>query len=152
MIAIKPWDKKVSWNRVSNPEDLFRCILQRNKTQLLKALDSPFATGPLANQLERDGHGPATERILDGTLDITFINKVNQSAEMRNFILALKRPTNETTKAPVEELDYIINSESYRAIFSKAKESTASSPSGIHYGHYIAACKDDLLTAVNATL
>ena len=82
MTVIKPWDKKVAWGRVSKPAELFRCILQRNKTQLLKALDSPFATGPLANRISRDGHGPATEQMLEGTLDNTIIDKVNQSAEM----------------------------------------------------------------------
>ena len=34
-------------------------------------------------------------------------------------------------------------------IFSKTKETTASSPSGIHYGHYIAACESPALAAVN---
>ena len=55
------------------------------------------------------------------------------------------------TGKPVEEFKYKIDAESYWTIFAKAKESTASSPSGIHYGHYIAACQDDLPTAVNIT-
>ena len=39
--------------------------------------------------------------------------------------------------------------EDSRNIFGKTKESTASSPSGIHYGHYIAACESGALSAVN---
>jgi len=34
-------------------------------------------------------------------------------------------------------------------ILSKTKETTASFPSGIHYGHYIAACKSPELAVVN---
>ena len=35
------------------------------------------------------------------------------------------------------------------AIFSKTKDTTASSPSRIHYGHYVAACESLSLAAVN---
>jgi len=34
-------------------------------------------------------------------------------------------------------------------IFSKNKETTAASPYGIRYGHYIAACESEALAAVN---
>ena len=75
--------------------------LERNKTQLLKALDSPFATGPLTSQLGREGNGQITEKILDGTIDPIFIKQVDQSKEMTNFICALKRPINKAKGAPV---------------------------------------------------
>ncbi len=68
---------------------------------------------------------------------------------MRNFIEALKRPTSSVTGEQVKDFHYDINSETYLAIFAKAKETIVSSTSGIHYGHYIAACQDDILTDVN---
>ena len=39
--------------------------------------------------------------------------------------------------------------EQHREVFKKTCESTASSLSGIHYGHCIAACESDLLSKVN---
>ena len=100
--------------------------ITQNKTQLLKALHSPFATGPLASQLSRDGHGKATDELLNCTLDHTFISNVDQSAEMSNFIKALQRPKNKNTGVPVQDLEYQINSETYRTIFGAAKETTES--------------------------
>ena len=141
----------MAWDRVTDPVELYRCILQRNKGQLLKALDSPFATGPLAAFIGRDSSGQTREQILDDTIPADFITHVDDSTEMGNFIRALQRPTDKTTGAPIHELNYNLNDKTYREIFSKANEKTSSSPSGIHYGHYIAACQDDLLTTVNAT-
>ena len=39
--------------------------------------------------------------------------------------------------------------ENYAEVFNKTKESTSSSPSGIHYGHYKTACECDILSKVN---
>ena len=61
LTTIRPWDQKKAWNRITEPADLFRYILQRNKAQLLRALGSPFATDHMANLLGRDRHGPATD-------------------------------------------------------------------------------------------
>ena len=83
-------------------------------------------------------------------MDKTFIASVDHSTEMGNFIEALKRPSSSIIGKQVQDFEYDINVETYRAIFAKAKETRASSPSGIHYGHYMAACQDDSLPEVNA--
>ena len=81
--------KEVAWERVTNLDTLYSYILQRNKSQLLKALDYHFATGSLAHSLGRDGHGLATDQILDGTIDKYFIHGVDHSNEIGNFMAAL---------------------------------------------------------------
>ena len=43
----------------------------------------------------------------------------------------------------------MISRKDYADMFSKTRESTVSSPSGIHYGHYIAACESEILLDVN---
>ena len=70
---------------------------------------------------------------------------------MKNFIAALQRPLSTNTGCPIQELEYNFDLDTYKAIFKKAKEHTSSSPSGIHYGHYIAAIQNDLLAEVNVT-
>ena len=44
---------------------------------------------------------------------------------------------------------YTLDLESYKAIFTKVNEYTVSSPSEIHYGHYIVAVQDDFLAEAN---
>ena len=46
-------------------------------------------------------------------------------------------------------MTYYLNNNTYRSVFFKARESTASSPSGMHYGQYIAALDNNILTEVN---
>ena len=74
MVAIKPWDRKVAWGQITNPEDLYRCILQ--------AVDCPVATGPLANNLHRNSHGQAIDQILHGALDEKYTREVDQSTQL----------------------------------------------------------------------
>ena len=82
-------------------------------------------------------------------MGVDYIQAVDQSAAIGNFISALQRPISKVTGEPVGEFKYKISN---RAIFAKAKESAASSPLGLHYSHYILACHDDLPTEVNATI
>ena len=62
---------------------------------------------------------------------------------------ALKLPVSAKTGEMIEEMTIDMNIEYYREVYMKTRESTASSPSGIHYGRYIAARKNELLTKVN---
>ena len=53
------WHLHADWKRVLDPSDLFHNILERNKHQLLKSLDSSFETEPLSLRVGRDGEGAA---------------------------------------------------------------------------------------------
>ena len=53
LVFTQRWDKKETWRRISDHKELYRCMLERDKCQLLKSLDSPFSTGPLANVVGR---------------------------------------------------------------------------------------------------
>ena len=98
---------------------------------------------------------PVTEEVVDEmlrgtyTLDKSGMDEVHASAEMANFIKALKIPHSTATGEPTPVMDDDIDSETYTEMMNGTRESTASSPSGIHYGHYKAACESELLTAVN---
>jgi len=71
------------------------------------------------------------------------------SSDMKSFIQALKTPTFKVTEEPVPTMIMEVLVKNSCEIFTHTKESTASSSSGIHYGHYIIACKSDSLAAVN---
>ena len=131
------------------PSDFFHNILERNKYQLIKSIDSPFATGPLSLGIGRDGGRDSTDEILDGSICPNFIDTVDQSKEMKNFIKALREPLHKNTVRPIKELKYTLNIDTYKEIFTKINECTSSFSSRIHYGYYIAAIQDDFLAEVN---
>ena len=139
------------WNIITEPNTLYRHILQRNQAQLLKSIHYVFAEGPLSTAVGRDGDGPIVEDILEDTVDYDSIPlPTHSSPELADFIAALKRPLNTNTGTPIKNMQYNLNNETYKDMFTKSKEYTASSPSGIHYGHYIAALDNELLISVNA--
>ena len=68
---------------------------------------------------------------------------------MTNFTAALKAPLSTKTGGSVPEMNNDITAENYVSTMNKTREATASSPFGIHYGHYKAACESEMLTAVH---
>ena len=115
-------------------------LLQRNVTHLSMSGESPFVRGRTA-----------VDDILNGEFDIDTegLDEATASTEMHSFIKALKIPNSKDSNTKLKEMGIGITSQDYVDIFSKTRESTASSPSGIHYGHYIAACESELLINVN---
>ena len=113
--------------------------------------ESSFARGPLAADIGLDGKGDAVEDILKGKYkrDISGLDEASASSEMKNFIKALKIPISLKTGKSLEPMPITYKNEYYVESFSKTRESTASSPSGLHYGHYIEACESETLTTIN---
>ena len=68
---------------------------------------------------------------------------------MKAFKPALQILTSKINDKATPSMDDAMTLENYKEVFNKTKESTASSPSGIHYGHYKAACESDVLAKVN---
>ena len=91
------------------------------------------------------------DEMLEGayTIDKEILNEVQASSEMTSFITAMKLPLSTKTGGTVPEMSNDISAENYVSMMNKTREATASSLSGIHYGHYKAACKIEMLTAVN---
>jgi Reverse transcriptase (RNA-dependent DNA polymerase) len=130
-----------NWTTEFEPAKLEQALLQHCHTQYRKAAESPFGSGPLQELLGYNGLTQASDYILAGTLfenydPITF-------PEVKHFITEMVIP---------KELHHCnhINTEISEADFSKGirkwRESTSTSPSGRHLGHYKAALKDRELT------
>ena len=113
--------------------------------------DSPFARAPLADAVGLDGEGEGVDEMLQDTFDTNKagMNGATASSEMLSFLKALQIPISDKVGAPVPTMKTEMTVEDSRNIFSKTKELTASSPSGIHYGHCIAAYEIPKLAAVN---
>ena len=83
------------------------------------------------------------------TMDKESLDEVQASAEMTSFIAAIQIPISTKTGGTVPEISDKITPDNYVSMMNKAREATTSSHSGIHYGHYTAACESEILTAVN---
>jgi len=80
----------------------------------------------------------AFRQILDGTFDMSAI----QDLYTLQLLTHLGRPPGMTEIALRTEAEY-------RAGWKKAKEQTSSSPSGVHFGHYIASIEEMVLEKIN---
>ena len=87
--------------------------------------------------------GGGVEDMLQGTytMDTEGLDEVSASSEMKSFIKALQTPLSAKTGKRVPTMQTDMTVADSTDIFKKTRESTASSPSGIHYSYYIAACE-----------
>jgi len=81
---------------------------------------------------------PAFKQILDGTFDTSHI----QDPYTVKLLSHLGRPPG------IKEVELRTEAE-YRVGWQKAKEQTSSSPSSVHFGHYIASIEDLVLEKIN---
>ena len=100
--------------------------------------DTPFARGVLAENVGYEGQGEAVDKMLQGayTIHKESLDEVQASAEMASFIAVIQTHLSTKTGGPVPVMSDDTIAENYVEMMNKAREATASSPSGIHYGHY----------------
>jgi hypothetical protein len=115
------------WRQIEVPTEVLFQLQQRNRSHFGQAQGSPFTVAPLVDQLGFCGDGSSSDDILHGVYDTTGLNEhvalliqhLKQSAEMEALV----------TYPTISEQEY---SEKLRVW----KESTSTSPSGLHPGHY----------------
>jgi exonuclease III len=129
------------WRQIEVPTEVLFQLQQRNRTHFGQARGSPFTVPPLVDQLGFCGDGTSSDDILNGEYDATgldenvalLIQHLKQSAEMAAVI---SHPT-------ITEQEYIGKLKVW-------KESTSTSPSGLHLGHYKALIARHDYSAVEA--
>ena len=84
LVSVPSWHKHTYWKSVTDSSELYKSLLERNKAQLLKSVDSPFTTGLIADNVERHGEGTVTYLILEGSynLESLDIKEVDCSREI----------------------------------------------------------------------
>ena len=112
--------------------------------------DTSFARGKLAEDIGRDGEGEGSEEMFRGTytMDTEGMDPSMASTKINIFLHALKLPDSKLTVSHIPTTPSLITLQQYKDIFNSTREQTASSPSGLYYGHYKAACEDDSLCQV----
>jgi hypothetical protein len=116
----------------SDPDMIFRTLTNMNQTQLRASYCSPFLSGPLSI-LGHDGFTEHTQQLIwkntipDMNLQLTPVETT--------FLRECGRPVSALTRE-------MFTFKNFKRLASITRESTASSPSGRHYGFYKAALLD----------
>jgi exonuclease III len=123
-------DNTTNWETITVPEEIERLLIQRNCHHFGQAEGTPFTMPPLKALIGYKAQGYTTEMILDGEFDMP-----NSSSATRLLIKHLQSKT-------TAQLDGQVQIAEVRAKLKRWKESTTTSPSGLHLGHYHCMWKD----------
>ena len=115
------------WQIVDIPTEIVSNLQRRNKTHFGQAQGTPFTVPPLSIALQFTGEGPGTDDLLSGEWEIPglddnvklLLQHLKMSDEMANI----------ASTATISDADFTGKLRVW-------KESTTTSPSGSHLGHY----------------
>ena len=114
-----------AWRTVESPEAITTYLLERNQKHFGQAHGTPFTVEPLASVVDFNASTTACEAILFGTFSGESIDALTQL-----FIHQLQ------LKTAIDFLPPSITSDDMQSKFAIWNESTSTSPSGRHLGHY----------------
>jgi hypothetical protein len=122
-------DQAITWKTETSPQIILDTIQARNIKHFGQADGTPFSIAPLLNTFSYNGMtSNGTELIAQGTLP--------------SYIDTLPSPTQDvlhrigdTSRSQTTDHDYVTY-ETFSSAFRKWRESTSTSPSGRHLGHY----------------
>jgi hypothetical protein len=114
---------------------MWDALLKQGQEHFSQAADTPFVTGPLADILGPFHQTTTTEQILTGTFAA---ERLNLLTETQDLLRALRY----TNPSNPPALDSVLTLKDLREAYAHMREDTASSPSGIHYGHYRTMLRD----------
>ena len=115
------------WRQIEVPTEVLHQLQQRNRNHFGQAHGSPFTVPPLVNQLGFCGDGSSAEDILKGEYDATGLDD--------NVALLIQHLQQSSAMAELVSHPTITENE-YTGKLRVWKESTSTSPSGLHLGHY----------------
>jgi hypothetical protein len=125
-------------------DDSHKAILERNQQHFHQADNTPFAGGAkdtvLYDLIGYTGMSKAAKEIVDGKFMTTSGNTCNLLPETEKIIWGLAMP--KEIKVLGKKIESEISEEDFIDGFKKWKESTSTSPSGRHLGHYKAIATD----------
>jgi hypothetical protein len=115
------------WKMVDVPTEVLHHLQSRNRKHFGQALGTPFTISPLVDDLGFTSHTPQGNLILDGRYDATHLDDSVQS---------IIHHLTKTTYAHQHPLQPTITEAAFLGKIQHWRESTSTSPSGLHLGHY----------------
>jgi Reverse transcriptase (RNA-dependent DNA polymerase) len=124
MIKVKN-ESTGEYETVVNTKDIEKLLLQRNQNHYAQANGTFMATSEMRGNIGSSGTSEFCDNILNGTL--------NSQAYPR----AVKAIFKELSKSNNATVNEVISLEDFKDAMRRWKETTSTSPSGRHLGHYI---------------
>jgi hypothetical protein len=133
------WDQcspdDIRFEKVIDPLDIQQHLLEYNRRSFRKASTSPFGHGLIHDVLGFNGLTPQATQLLNGVFPAEWAGR---SDVMTTFLQKLARPPSD-----IPPIDTNITTKVFKQGISAWRESTSTSPSGRHLGHYKALLQDD---------
>jgi hypothetical protein len=116
-----------------NKEIMEEALIDKNKKRFNQAADSPFLRQPLVELVGRLGEAEGVEQILEGTLGRQILDEIDEFTH--RILQGMAKPENFCSVKIKDNVETFVEG------WLKTREQTASGRSGLHFGHFIAACK-----------
>jgi hypothetical protein len=113
------------WKTVDAPEEITTYLLDRNRKQFGQAKGTPFTVSPLSLHVDFSASTVECEAVLMGAFDSTEIDEL--TAMILRYCKSL---------TAIDELHQSISAKDMMSKYKFWPESTSTSPSGRHLGHY----------------
>jgi hypothetical protein len=115
------------WIQIDVPTEVLERLQQRNRNHFGQAFGTPFTVPPLATDLGMDGATLHGQQILDGVYNSTTLNGNVQ------LLFSHMKQVHDIRQNPSKPT---ITEEEFEGKLRVWTESTTTSPSGLHLGHY----------------
>ncbi|KAI2510607.1 hypothetical protein MHU86_3718 [Fragilaria crotonensis] len=115
------------WQQIEVPTEIVRLLQERNRLHFGQAHGTPFTVSPLVDLLGYTGFGEAQQQLLRGTFDTTGYDENVQL--LLNHLRYAHKAVAENIRPTIDDGDFC-------AKLRLWSESTTTSPSGMHLGHY----------------
>ena len=112
---------------------------------LFQTSSTPFMTSPLVNDFGYLTLGPATQAVLDGT----YVPPAGTDIYARKLFPHLKM---DPAVAAAPPMKIVFLTDEHKQGWKKAREFTATGPSGLTFSHFIAATYDPMLASFDTTM
>ena len=129
------------WVRVEKQDQIERAIMEENTKRFRLTENTPLMVEPMRGELGVLGDTRTAKEILAGSYNIP------EGVDMftASILKELKKPDNTEIDTEISMLDF-------QKYWRKAREKTASSLSGLHFGHYKAAAYSNHISSIHALL
>ena len=127
------------WTRVTDRYDIETSIIQENSKRFRLTEGTPLMTAFAKEMFGQLADSEMAEQVLRGEFDYELVDP-----DLAQFFRLF-------AQAQVHPISASISQQDFQQYWGKARERTASSISGLHFGHYKAAAASNLLSSIHAS-
>jgi len=129
---------------INDGSKLGKHILHRNKAHLRQASNTPFADSDLGKELGVDGDSDITDSMLEGKWD--------PKGDTKKWIIEYLDSLKTTDPKVRDKVNGHIEDKEYRQFWTRKRETTTTSPFGLHIGHYKAGLQNETICNIQRYL